>query len=114
MLDRIRTTRYNKEVRLRKSNINLNFSEENQRSARRTFERVREHTDVCDRTRENGQRSNRMIVERKKGHRKENSTIKPEIPADENQQRIKNASGMNTSKNHRMNQIKKPKGKTIN
>ena len=24
-----------------------------------------------------------------KGHRKENSTIKPEIPADENQQRIK-------------------------
>ena len=45
-----------------------------------------------------------------KGHRKENSTIKPEIPADENQQRIKNASAMNTSKNHRMNQIKKPKG----
>ena len=50
----------------------------------------------------------------KKGHRKENSTIKPEIPADGNQQRIKNASAMNTSKNHRMNQIKKPKGKTIN
>ena len=45
-----------------------------------------------------------------KGHRKENSTIKPEIPADENQQRIKNASAMNTSKNHQMNQIKKPKG----
>ena len=33
---------------------------------------------------------------RKKGHRKENSTIKPEIPADANQQRIKNASVMNT------------------
>ena len=56
----------------------------------------------------------RLCRKEKKGHRKENSTIKPEIPADENQQRIKNASAMNTSKNHHMNQIKKPKGKTIN
>ncbi|MFN6432679.1 hypothetical protein, partial [Eubacterium callanderi] len=83
---------------MRKPNKNFKFSEENQQSARRAFERVREHADACDRTRKNGQRSNQMIVERKKGHRKENSTIKPEIPADENQQRIKNASAMNTSK----------------
>ena len=31
----------------------------------------------------------RWLSKEKKGHRKENSTIKPEIPADENQQRIK-------------------------
>ena len=89
MLDRTKVTRYTKEVRLRKPNENFKFSEENQQSAKRAFKRVRDHADACDRARKNGQRSNQMIVERKKGHRKENSTIKPEIPADENQQRIK-------------------------
>ena len=51
MLDRTKTMRYNKEVRLRKRTT--------------------------------------ITAQSCKGHRKENSTIKPEIPADENQQRIK-------------------------